>query len=53
MISMFLFVFKTRETIVYGVTLGVKFSLTLEASLDFTFSKRDSILFFTVCEIVN
>ena len=37
----------------YGVILGVEFSLTLEASLDFTFSKSGSILFFTVCEMVN
>ena len=37
----------------YGVTLGVEFSLTLEASVAFTFSKRDSILVFTVCEMVN
>ena len=50
---LFCFVFKTRETIVYGVTLGVEFSLTLEASLEFTFSERDSILFFTLCEMVN
>ena len=50
---LFLFAFKTRETIVYGVTLGVEFGLTLEASLDFTFSKSGSILIFKVCEMVN